>query len=311
MTDVRVAIVGTGFIARTHAGAWSATKGATLVGILSRSGSSIGDLPSYAELGRLVAEQRPDILVVCTPTHLHAATVVEALRAGIDVLCEKPLALTSETANSLFEEAAISGRHLWVAHVLRSFPQYRALGASIREGKLGDVGVVRLRRAVPHPGGWFADEERSGGVAMDLLIHDVDFVVSLFGVPSRVIAQETVTDSLAVHSATLTFDDGTIALLEGQWGGVGELEFAAEAAGSLGMSSFSSIPSAPLRISGAAPSGVEAPLLDDPFHAQAAAILARRADEPTVDQSAIDAVTTCRMMIAAAREHRAIEREVT
>lgn len=311
MTDVRVAIVGTGFIARTHAEAWSATKGATLVGVMSRSGSSIGDLPSYTDLGDLIAEQRPDILIVCTPTDVHESTVVAALRAGVDVLCEKPLALTPEAAMALFDEAAAAGRHLWVAHVLRSFPQYGALASNIREGKLGDVGVLRLRRAVPHPGGWFADAARSGGVAMDLLIHDVDFVVSLFGVPRQVIAQETATGSVAVHSATLTFAGGTIALLEGQWGGVGELEFAAEAAGSLGMSAFTSIPSAPLRISTSVPSGVEAPLLEDPFRTQAEAILARRGGEPAVDQSAIDAITTGRMMIAAARERRVIEREVS
>src|SRR5699024_5258602 len=87
-----------------------------------------------------------DVVDICSPTPVHAEQVRAALDAGRQVVCEKPLALTTEDAQSLVQHAERAQRLLLPAHVVRFFPQYAAAKAAIDRGTLGEIAVLRFER---------------------------------------------------------------------------------------------------------------------------------------------------------------------
>ena len=109
------------------------------------------------------------------------------------ILCEKPAALSLEDAIAMADRAEQTGTTLSVAQVLRSWDVYEALSHRLTAGR-ERLHTLTLWRRQPRPdwsdGGWLADPKRSGGVLFDLAIHDVDYVVSLSGLPERVEASE-------------------------------------------------------------------------------------------------------------------------
>lgn len=140
----------------------------------------------------LEAVKDPDVEAVdiCLPTHQHAPVALAALRAGKHVLVEKPMALDGATADCMIEEAERGGRILMAAQVLRFEPGYRQAADLVRCGKLGQVrsAIFRRRCSAPAWSQWLSDPAASGGGVFDLLIHDVDFCIQLFGYPEAVSA---------------------------------------------------------------------------------------------------------------------------
>jgi predicted dehydrogenase len=115
---LRIAIVGSGYIARVHSRV-AAALGGEVVAVCGRtlsSAAAFGAGDAYDSLARLLAEQKPDVLHVCTPNNLHAEQAIAAFAAGAHVLCEKPLATSSEDAMRMMEAADKAGR---VGRVMR------------------------------------------------------------------------------------------------------------------------------------------------------------------------------------------------
>jgi predicted dehydrogenase len=131
-----------------------------------------------------------DAVDICLPTHLHAPVAIAALRAGKHVLVEKPMALDGSKSRRMIEEARKAGRVLMTGQVLRFFPMYRSLMDIVRSGELGPVRAALFRRrcAAPAWGKWLLERNEGGGGVFDLLIHDVDMCLHLFGKPKAVSA---------------------------------------------------------------------------------------------------------------------------
>jgi predicted dehydrogenase len=115
---------------------------------------------------------------------------IAALRAGKHVLVEKPMALDGASVDAMLEAARHSGRILMTAQVLRFFPTYKVLVGLLKSGQLGTAraAIFRRRCAAPPWSGWLADKSASGGGVFDLLIHDVDMCLHIFGPPEAVSA---------------------------------------------------------------------------------------------------------------------------
>jgi len=209
---------------RVHAGVYR-NLGVELVGAYDpdqeRLGAfaaefSLAALDSYEELIEGV-----DVVDICAPTYVHEQLAVQAFAAGKDVILEKPIALTPESARRIIDAEQRSGRRLFVAMVVRFFPQYRSAADLARGDKLGGLGVVRLKRVLFPPGpGWYRDPEKSGGMPVDLMIHDLDYARWLLGEPVRVFARRSprLEDGAHEHvQAVLEFASGAIAHVEGGW----------------------------------------------------------------------------------------------
>jgi predicted dehydrogenase len=225
---MRIAVLGLGFMGSTHVKSLRSVAGAELAAVYSSDERKLtGDLTSvagniggpgetldfsrlkkYRDIPTLLADPEIDAVDICLPTDLHAPVAIDALRAGKHVLVEKPMALDGASADRMVDEAARCGRVLMAAQVIRFWPEYAAL----RAGTVRSV-VFRRQCAAPTWGGWLRDPARSGGGAFDLLIHDADFCLHLFGKPQAVSAtgwDETL-------RANLFYADGTVAAIEGGW----------------------------------------------------------------------------------------------
>ena len=157
---------------------------------------------------------------ICLPTDLHAPVALQALRAGKHVLVEKPMALDAESARELVDEARVRKRVLMAAHVLRFLPAYEVLRRRLGSGEMGNArwAMFRRRCAAPAWSQWLKDAERSGGGVFDLLIHDVDMCLHLFGTPLSVAATgyEAVETGVDLILAELKYEAATI-FVSGGW----------------------------------------------------------------------------------------------
>ncbi len=238
---MRVAVLGLGFMGSTHVKALSSIPDACLYAVLSNDDTKLaGDLTAvrgnigagggrfdfsgvrrYRTVDGLLSDPDIDAVDICLPTYLHAETAIQALRAGKHVLVEKPMALDRASADAMIAESERSRRILMIAQVLRFFPEYVALREAVAGDVLGRVrhAVFRRRCAAPGWGGWLADPARSGGGVFDLLIHDVDMAVHLFGVPESVTATgfENAPAGIDVITGTLHYPTGLTVIVTGGW----------------------------------------------------------------------------------------------
>src|SRR5687768_15434940 len=179
---MKVGIVGAGSMGTTHAAGWAETP-AEIVGFTSETQQEAGALAerykakAYSDLDAMLPDV--DVLDICSPTHLHHAMTLKAASAGKHIVCEKPLARTTEQAQEIVTACRKAGVQLLVAHVVRFFPEYALAHSAVVEGQVGKPAVIRLHRGSYRPkkpaGNWFLDEEKSGGILMDLMIHDYDY----------------------------------------------------------------------------------------------------------------------------------------
>ena len=201
-----------------------------LAGDLSSVGGNLGE--GFATLDFSHVDKHPrwetiledptiDAVDICLPTHLHAPATEAALRAGKHVLVEKPMALDFETAHQLVVLAKQQGKILMAAQVLRFFPMYRQMADLVRSGQLGCVRAATFRRRCSAPpwAAWMQDKSVSGGGVFDLLIHDVDMALHLFGTPTAVSAtgREALADHVDTIDAQLYYEGIDSVTIAGGW----------------------------------------------------------------------------------------------
>lgn len=218
---MRIGIIGTGSMGRTHAASWRQTP-ATLAGFVSRAGqSALADdygAPVFTRLEDMLPDV--DVVDICTPTHLHLEQTRIAAAAGKHVVCEKPIARSVADAQAMLAACNAAGVQLLIAHVLRYFPDYAHAHDQLVSGALGVVREVSTLRAGYAPSkpsdNWFADMTLSGGPMLDLMIHDFDFARWIAGDVTRVSARANGT--LDDHAfVTLDHRNGALSQIEGGW----------------------------------------------------------------------------------------------
>jgi predicted dehydrogenase len=220
---MRIGIAGTGTMAEVHATAWR-TIGAEFAGCSSLNptqAETFGQrhkIRAFANYDELI--NNVDIVDICTPTATHKPLVLAAAKAGKHVICEKPIALTVEDGQAMID--ACRGVRFFIGLVLRFFPHYRSAKQLVAAGRIGKPGVLRLKRVsyVPQdPEAWYFNDALSGGMVVDLMIHDFDYVRWLAGEVERVFASQTQADSGSAQyvQAVLRLKNGAIALIEGGW----------------------------------------------------------------------------------------------
>lgn len=204
---VRIGIVGIGFMGVTHFKAIQKVKGAKVTAICTRDrkklkgdwravqgnfggGGGVQDLKgvsAYADIEDLLADDKVDLIDICLPTTMHYDWTMAALQADKHVFLEKPIALDLKEAQRMVAAAKKRRQRLMVAHVLRYFPEFRLIKQLLDAGTHGRVLAASFKRAISMPSWWNPkDLARTGGPAVDLHIHDSDFVQYLFGMPEAV-----------------------------------------------------------------------------------------------------------------------------
>jgi predicted dehydrogenase len=206
----RTAVLGVGSLGFHHARLLRTLPGTKLVGVYdvnagrsAEVGSTL-EVPVAAELEALL--DAVDACVIAVPTEAHEEIALAALARGVHVLIEKPVAPTLEAADRILAAAAESGAIVQIGHVERFNGALRACEAYLEEPLF-----VESHRLAP-----FGPRGTDVAVVLDLMIHDVDLVLSLLGRPVRSIAAVGVpvlTSSPDIANARLEFEGGGVANL--------------------------------------------------------------------------------------------------
>lgn len=230
---MNVAMIGYGFMGGAHLTAMQAIEGVRVKSVATRTRPSAtsaakgnldlksGPLPQdvewHPDWREVIADAEIDAVDVCLPTDLHKEIVLAALAAGKHVLCEKPMALHTADCDAMLAAAEQSGRVFMVGQVLRFMLLYQYAANFVAEAGTHSVRTCTFQRSTGYPGwgGWLGDEARSGGAILDLLCHDLDMALSIFGPPDRVSAVSL--DPVDTVRATLHYPGELVVEVEGGW----------------------------------------------------------------------------------------------
>lgn len=184
---------------------------------------TLSKISKYSDLGECIKNEELDAVHICVHTNLHFELAKQALGAGLHVFLEKPMTLDIAQGEELIEIANEKRLNLMVGHVLRFMSPYEKLKKWIDDKTYGKLNFLSMSRfsGVPLWGQWKEKQSEfgsSGGALFDLLIHDIDFVNYLFGIPDKI--QSTyLPGALSVHdyiSAFWTYEEKGIKVkLEG------------------------------------------------------------------------------------------------
>lgn len=305
MKPLTVGIVGAGKLGQTHARHWASLPSVRLVGVadphidnaraLAASSASASPPLAFVDLPTLLEQACPDIIDICTPTPTHRSLVEQAVAARCAVFVEKPLARTLADCDALVGLVRQTDAFLMVGHVVRWFPAFAQAKAVVDSGGVGLPAAIRTAREASFPQrgslpqSWYADVGQSGGVILDVLLHDFDWLRWCFGPVVRVYAR-----GLTLNPAhrglrdyalvTLRFATGALAHVTGSWAHLGPMRTTFEICGDGGMLEFDSAHTTTLSLLQADTRTQESPLApdDDPYLAELRAFVdALRAGAPS------------------------------
>jgi len=232
---IKVGIIGCGTIGRNHAEGLGKAGATVVAGAdpvpeqLERFAAESGVERLYASATRMLEAGGLDAVSVCTPNFLHAPLTIEALEAGVAVLCEKPMAMDADQARAMVAAANRAGKLLMMGFNQRFDPGIARMVELQEQGLLGEVyhgRTTQLRQAGTPSGqdGWFTDRRRAGaGVAFDLGSHSIYRAWYAMGRPqpvavsARMYAKLDSDDLDDFTTAFIRFEGGKTLLLETAW----------------------------------------------------------------------------------------------
>lgn len=231
----RYAIIGCGQIGRRHA-SLAAGMG-QLVALCDTDPAKLSDLtlqygvPGYGQMDELVAAEKPDIVVICTPNGLHAGQTIDALRAGCHVLCEKPMAIFGTDARLMVNAAKEAGKRLFVVKQNRFNPPVTYIKGLLDEGALGDIHGFQLNcfwnRSISYfaSSTWRGSLDLDGGPLYTQFSHFIDLLIWFLGKPGRILHASGNNYS---HPDILFEDEGQV-VLEMENGATGTIQYSLNA----------------------------------------------------------------------------------
>ena len=158
----------------------SAFTSAVKTNISADGGNDLSAYNLYTDLEEMLSKEKLDFVITALPTYIHEKIAVQVMERGINVFSEKPMALNPEQAQNMIDVAKKNNVKLMIGQCLRYFPEYRALKALIDSEEYGKVRYANFTRLSMIPKwswhNWFQDEALSGGVALDLHVHDLDYI---------------------------------------------------------------------------------------------------------------------------------------
>ena len=210
MEPVRVGVIGVGHLGFHHARVYTELLNTDVVGIMDTNperAGAVGELlrvPFYSDVETFYRHARPDAVSVVVPTVQHFESAKRALSAGIHVLIEKPVTSTVEEAVVLLQLAAAQNLVLQVGHIERFNSAVQHVRNIIKEPLF-----LQSRRIGP-----FSSRISDVGVVLDLMIHDIDIILSLVHSEISAISAmgRSVRSSLEdIATAQIAFENGTLA----------------------------------------------------------------------------------------------------
>jgi predicted dehydrogenase len=222
MPNLRAGVIGAGEMGARHVGVLAALEDIDLVGVSDPDPDSLSKATrgrtaaGYTDAETLLAEQRLDLAVIAVPTVLHEPAAMLALRHGVNILIEKPVAPDLAAATRIARESETRGLLAMVGHVERFNPAVLKLRDELASGRIGRIFEVVARRTGPLPA-----RVKDVGVIRDLATHDLDVTRFVAGSPFTTVyarvARHLHEDHEDLASVLGELEDGTIVSLEVNW----------------------------------------------------------------------------------------------
>lgn len=227
---IKIGLIGAGFMGGTHAACYESLVGngyfkITAIADLDcdRAGklAQIFGAKVYMTGKELIESGDVNMVDICLPTYLHTEHALQAMEKGYNVFIEKPVCLHEEEASKLLEMKQKMGVKVAVGQCIRFWPEYVYLKNLVDNETYGRLISGVFKRVSPRPmwgwDQWLLDGERSGSAALDLHIHDVDYVRYILGIPCSIKSEVTSTNGNNEHIFSLYKYEDTIISIEGGW----------------------------------------------------------------------------------------------
>ena len=225
---LKVGLIGCGFMGTMHTNCYKNIEGVEITAlsdIRPECAQKLAEGTSakiYGDGKDLINDADVDIIDICLPTYLHSEYAIAAMDKVKYVFVEKPVALTKEQGEQMLAKAEETGCRVQVGQVIRFWDEYVELSKIVKSGIYGKVINANFRRISPIPTwgweDWLLKNELSGGAAQDLHIHDMDYVLSLFGKPNDMKSvKNKIGEEASYINSLLSYDDFVVGV-EGTWG---------------------------------------------------------------------------------------------
>ena len=229
---INVGLIGCGQIAEvSHLPCYQGLKGVQVVAVCDRNRKRAKKMSrrfrvakTYGDSSELFREERLDLVDICTPGFTHHRLCMEAIQNGVNVLVEKPLALSVAEANEIDKASKIKGIKVCVVHDYRFKEPFARAMNMYKEGKIGkikEITSVQHGLSIYSLPSWLWNEQRSGGILYELGIHIVDLQAWFCGKHAEIIGINTKFDEkLNIHTdlqAIVKYESGAIGILDLVW----------------------------------------------------------------------------------------------
>lgn len=254
----KIGIIGAGWMAAYHVAGFR-SAGAEVVGIVDMNpeaakaaAAKYGVSQTFSRPEELFAKVKDlDAVSIITPNAFHHPLVMEALKAGKDVFCEKPPALNAADVQEMVDMSKAKGRTLMFNFNNRARPESYAMRKYFESGAVGRVNSAQAtwirRNGIPGFGGWFTNKKLSGGGPLIDLLHMIDLALHFMGYPEPAFVlgqtfsdlidnkefkgpwgipdvKDGVTDVEAAAHAFVTFKSGQVLSIRNSWAEMNERE---------------------------------------------------------------------------------------
>lgn len=208
MAKLRAAVIGVGYLGRFHAQKFAALEDVELAGVVDTSADRAAEVAAevgcraYTDYRELLREV--DLVSIVVPTQFHFQVARDCFEAGCHVLLEKPVTRTVEEADQLIELASKNRCVFQVGHLERFNPAVLALQGVIKNPQF----IESHRLAAFKPRGTDVN------VVLDLMIHDIDIILSIVGHPIKTVNSvgvEVLSEEVDIANARLQFENGCVA----------------------------------------------------------------------------------------------------
>ncbi|MGC9217999.1 MAG: Gfo/Idh/MocA family protein [Athalassotoga sp.] len=265
----KIAVIGAGMMGSTHLNCYrsitdlpiSAKYVCDKIESKAQKAANLYDV-KLSSLDEILNDPEISIVDICTPTFSHKDIVVQTAKHGKNVFCEKPIALSVKDAYEMVNTCETHKVKFMVGHVVRFFPEYLKIKEIVLREDISNPVMARFYRGGSFPAygedDWFDDLSKSGGVFVDLSIHDFDFARLIFGEVESVraksvkLSMDCKKNDFDHGMAILKFKNGSIVHVEGNWaepeGSPLGFNTSYEIVGTDGMITNTSIDSATLRV---------------------------------------------------------------
>jgi UDP-N-acetylglucosamine 3-dehydrogenase len=233
---INIGLIGAGYIGGVHSEAIKKINNAKITAvtdIIEERGRKLANSLNaryFKNTEDMLAGDDINAVFICTPDYTHVDIFKKAANAKKDIFCEKPLALSVKEVDQMMESIKKNKIRVMVGHVLRFWPEYVKAKEIVDSGIIGKPLSVFCERLVAFPKWteWYGKEEFSKGAALNLQIHDLDYLIFLLGTPRSVFSQGVYKPDLGGWShmnTVLDFNDNVKGLVDDGWTVKGKFPF--------------------------------------------------------------------------------------